>query len=124
MTDSKPSVPDHGCAGCTIGSRREFLLDALRASAAALVAIGMAPNGAEAMPLRWVSALASRGEEKTYPVPATDGVQIDKDNEVILARSKVGIRLRARVSAPEHRAEVGCGQQPLPVPEAQIEVSP
>ena len=42
MTDSKPSVPDHGCAGCTIGSRREFLLDALRASAAALVAIGIA----------------------------------------------------------------------------------
>ena len=87
MTNSKPSAPDHGCAGCTIGSRREFLLDALRASAAALVAIGMAPNGAEAMPLRWISALASRGEEKTYPIPATDGVQIDKDNEVILARS-------------------------------------
>ena len=87
MTDSKPSSPGDGCAGCTIGSRREFLLDALRASAAALVAIGMAPDGAEAMPLRWISALASKGEEKTYPIPATDGVQIDKDNEVILARS-------------------------------------
>ena len=87
MTDSKPGSPVDGCAGCTIGGRREFLLDALRASAAALVAIGMAPSGAEAMPLRWISALASKGEEKTYPVPATDGVQIDKDNEVILARS-------------------------------------
>jgi len=65
MTDSKPSSPGDGCAGCTIGSRREFLLDALRASAAALVAIGMAPSGAEAMPLRWISALASKGEEKT-----------------------------------------------------------
>ena len=86
MTDSKPSSPADGCAGCTLGSRREFLVDALRASAAALMAIGLAPNGAEAMPLRWISALASKGEEKTYPVPATDGVQIDKDNEVILVR--------------------------------------
>ena len=87
MTDSKPSSPEDGCAGCTIGSRREFLLDALRASAAALMAIGMAPDGAEAMPLRWISALASKGEEHSYPAPAEDGVQIDKDNEVILARS-------------------------------------
>ena len=39
------------------------------------------------MPLRWISALASKGEEKTYPIPASDGVQIDKDNDVILARS-------------------------------------
>jgi Rieske Fe-S protein len=87
MRDFKPSASSDDCAGCTLHSRRDFLLDALRASAAALVAIGMAPDGADAMPLRWISAIATKGEEKTYPVPATDGVQIDKDNEVILARS-------------------------------------
>ena len=87
MTDSKPSAPVDGCAGCTIGSRRDFLVDALRASAAALAAIGMAPAEADAMPLRWISAIASRGAERSYPAPATDGVQIDKPNEVILART-------------------------------------
>jgi nitrite reductase/ring-hydroxylating ferredoxin subunit len=87
MTDSKPSAPIDDCAGCTLHNRRDFLLDALRAGAVALAAIGMAPSGADAMPLRWISAMAAAGAERTYPVPATDGVQIDKDNEVILARA-------------------------------------
>jgi Rieske Fe-S protein len=87
MTDMEPSASSDDCAGCTLHNRRDFLLDALRAGAAALAAIGMAPGGAEAMPLRWISAIAAKGEERTYPVPAADGVQIDKDNEVILARA-------------------------------------
>jgi Rieske Fe-S protein len=87
MSDSEPSVPVDGCAGCPTANRRDFLLDALRASAAALAAIGLAPAGADAMPLRWITALASRGQERSYPVPALDGVQIDKANEVILART-------------------------------------
>lgn len=87
MTDSTPGAPNDDCAGCTLHSRRDFLLDALRASAAALAAIGMAPAGADAMPLRWISAIAAKGAERMYPVPAADGVQIDKDNDVILARS-------------------------------------
>jgi Rieske Fe-S protein len=87
MTDITPGAPSDGCDGCTLHNRRDFLLDALRAGAAALVAIGMAPSGAEAMPLRWFSAIAAGGAERTYPVPAADGVQIDKDNDVILART-------------------------------------
>ena len=87
MTNSNPSAPTEGCAGCTIGNRRDFLVDALRAGAAALAAIGMTPAGADAMPLRWISAIAATGVERTYPIPATDGVQIDKANEVILART-------------------------------------
>ena len=87
MTDMDPSASSVDCAGCTLHSRRDFLHDAQRASAAALAAIGMAPAGADAMPLRWISAIATKGGEHTYPIPAADGVQIDKDNEVILARS-------------------------------------
>ena len=87
MTDKDPNTPAAGCTGCALAGRREFLLDALRAGAAALVAIGMMPDSAEALPLRWISALAAHDEERTYPVPATDGVQIDKANEVILART-------------------------------------
>jgi hypothetical protein len=97
MTDSLPGAPEDGCAGCTLHDRRDFLLDALRAGAAALAAIGLAPVAAEAMPLRWISALATRGAEHTYPVPATDGVQIDKANEVILfaCRARPARPLRA-----------------------------
>lgn len=87
MTDSEPSVPVDGCAGCTIGNRRDFLMDALRAGAMALAAIGMSPGGADAMPLRFMSALVSRGQEHSYPVPVAEGVQFDKDNEVILVRT-------------------------------------
>ena len=87
MTDIQPRASSDDCAGCTLHNRRDFLLDALRAAAAALAAIGMTPSGADAMPLQWISAIAAKGEEKTYPVPAADGVQIDKGNEVILARS-------------------------------------
>ena len=87
MTDIRPGAPSDGCDGCTLHNRRDFLLDALRAGAAALAAIGMAPSGADALPLRWISAIAAAGTERTYPVPAADGVQIDKDNEVILART-------------------------------------
>jgi Rieske Fe-S protein len=87
MTDFTPGAPSDGCDGCTLHNRRDFLLDALRAGAAALAAIGMSPSGADAMPLRWINAIAAAGAERTYPVPAADGVQIDKDNEVILART-------------------------------------
>jgi nitrite reductase/ring-hydroxylating ferredoxin subunit len=101
MTDTLPGAPEDGCAGCTLHGRRDFLLDALRAGAAALAAIGLAPSGADAMPLRWISALASRGAEHTYPVPATDGVQIDKANEVILARSGKSVYAFA-LACPHH----------------------
>jgi Rieske Fe-S protein len=87
MTDIEPSARAEECTGCALASRRDFLLDALRAGAAALAAIGMAPGSAEAMPLRWITAIAARDEERTYPVPAADGVQIDKGNDVILARA-------------------------------------
>ena len=87
MTDKEPSAPADGCAGCMLHNRRDFLLDTLRAGAAALAAIGMTPAGADAMPLRWITAIASAGAERTYAVPAADGVQIDKANEVILART-------------------------------------
>ena len=87
MTDFEPSASSDGCAGCPVGTRRDFLMDALRASAAALAAIGFSADRASAMPLRFVSALAAVGEDRSYPVPASDGVQIDKPNEVILART-------------------------------------
>ncbi|MEP6730583.1 MAG: Rieske (2Fe-2S) protein [bacterium] len=98
---------DEACDACSAdgangaSGRRDFLLDALRASAMALAAIGIAPSSASAMPLRWISALSSGAEEKSYPVPAVDGVQIDKANEVILSR--VGKQVFAFALACPHQ---------------------
>jgi nitrite reductase/ring-hydroxylating ferredoxin subunit len=74
------------CSECAVSGRRDFIVDALRGAAVVIAALGLAPMGAEAMPAL-VSALSSSATVKTYPVPAADGVQIDKDAEVILARS-------------------------------------
>jgi Rieske Fe-S protein len=71
------------CEGCPlIPERREFLRNAA-AFAVAAISLGL--------PIRSVSAkvLASAvGGRKTlsYPLPAVDGAQIDRDNEVILVR--------------------------------------
>jgi nitrite reductase/ring-hydroxylating ferredoxin subunit len=95
------SIPKDGCGECEASARRDFLVDALRASAAAMAALGFAPAGAHAMPLRWISALASTSQEKPYPIPAADGVQIDKENEVILSR--VGKQVYAFALACPHQ---------------------
>ncbi|MEP6619481.1 MAG: Rieske (2Fe-2S) protein [bacterium] len=87
MTEQKESQSGTGCPDCAVNGRRDFLFDALRAGAVALAAIGIAPTGAEAMPLRWIAALATHRSEKSYAIPAADGVQIDKDAEVILSRA-------------------------------------
>jgi len=73
------------CEGCPlIPERREFLRNAA-AFAVAAISLGL--------PIRSVSAkvLSSTvGGRKTlsYPLPAVDGANIDRDNEVILVRYK------------------------------------
>jgi nitrite reductase/ring-hydroxylating ferredoxin subunit len=71
------------CEGCTLVGRREFLRDAAFAFAA-LAAVGSA---AGAMPVHAMTALSVRDELVTYPFPAADGVFIDKNKEVIVARA-------------------------------------
>jgi nitrite reductase/ring-hydroxylating ferredoxin subunit len=70
--------------------RREFF----RVAGLALASLGLFGLGArdaEAMPVRNIAPLAGRGgsrpEEKHYPFPAADGVSIDKDSSVIVARA-------------------------------------
>ena len=89
------------CEACTATGRRDFVLDALRAGAIALASLGFASGDAVAMPLRFVSALAVSGTEKSYAVPAADGVQVDKENEVILSR--VGRQVYAFALACPHQ---------------------
>ena len=79
---------EDACRGCALVDRRDFLRDASVAVASVLVALGVAPNIAAASPLRFVSAIGGSREDKTYPMPAADGTQIDKANDVILARAQ------------------------------------
>jgi len=74
------------CAGCTLG-RRSFLKD-MAVAAAALAAIG---STADAMSVGFISALGTSGRNVSYPIPAKDGVSIDKENEVIVARSGANV---------------------------------
>jgi len=98
---SAPAANANPCSACADSGRRDFLLDALRAGAIALVAIGFAPGDADAMPLRLTSAHAASGTEKSYALPTADGVQIDKENEVILSR--VGRQVYAFALACPHQ---------------------
>ena len=93
----KPETNDatapEDCTGCPLPAameRREFL----RAGALAMASLGLLGFGArdaKAMPVRSITALATRNgdakSEKHYPIPAADGVSIDKDNSAIIARA-------------------------------------
>jgi Rieske Fe-S protein len=74
------------CTGCSAIPRRAFLRDAGFFAASVLVALGAAPTRAFATPIEFISATRGGREDKTYPIPAQDGVQIDKDAEVMLTR--------------------------------------
>ncbi|HEV8446032.1 MAG TPA: Rieske (2Fe-2S) protein [Gemmatimonadaceae bacterium] len=74
------------CARCAAIPRRDFLREAGLFAAGVLVALGAAPSRAFATPIEFISATRDGREDKTYPIPAQDGVQIDKDAEVMLTR--------------------------------------
>jgi len=85
MSSSKPNPdPAAACGACELG-RRAFLRDAAPVAAGALAALG-APARLAAASIDFVTARDVGGEEKSYPIPAADGAQIDKANEVILVR--------------------------------------
>lgn len=69
------------CEGCDLG-RRAFLRDV----AVVVAALAAAGSRAAALPVQPIEALATRGRMVTYPIPATDSVNFDKDNETIIAR--------------------------------------
>lgn len=78
--------PSSGAAeGCEDGSgRRAFLKEGLMALAA-LTALGATPSNLHALTRDYVTGRAD-GATVRYPVPAADGVTIDTDNKVIIAR--------------------------------------
>jgi nitrite reductase/ring-hydroxylating ferredoxin subunit len=74
------------CDRCVLVGRRDFLRDAGAAAAAILIALGTPANRAFAQPVEFVSAGGGGREDKSWPIPAKDGTQIDKQNEAIITR--------------------------------------
>jgi len=82
---------DSDCHGCPVDPERRELLRTAAAALASLGLLGLWPREADAATLRAIHALAAaphdRRDEKRYPIPSADGVSIDKDNSVIVARA-------------------------------------
>jgi nitrite reductase/ring-hydroxylating ferredoxin subunit len=64
--------------------RREFLAGTSCALIAALVSSGL--TAAFRAPIAMASPVSSQGTERSYPIPASDMVNIDQDNDVIIVR--------------------------------------
>jgi nitrite reductase/ring-hydroxylating ferredoxin subunit len=76
------SIPACACEE----NRREFLRHTVAVVAGAIAGLGALPEAARAFPARLGGPSASTGQERTYPIPAVDGVTIDRDNQVMLVR--------------------------------------
>lgn len=79
---------EHDCNTCPIASstRRDFVRDAAAIGVAGVLATLGISRTAAALPVSMIEALSRSAETLNYAIPANDGVQIDKDNEVILVR--------------------------------------
>jgi Rieske Fe-S protein len=86
MSRRPPSRRDDAPDACALCARRAFLRDTARAVAGALIAIGVPRRRALELPVAVLRALRRDGSTVTYPVPATDSVSIDRDNQDILVR--------------------------------------
>ena len=74
------------CEGCALVARRDFFREAGAAAVSILIALGATPARAAAAPIEYISALGGGTDEKSYAIPASDGVQIDKDNATMVTR--------------------------------------
>ena len=84
--DDRKHGPSERCDGCALTDRRSFLVTTAGLIAAALAGIGLDPERAEALPVHSIVPLRGGDADSVYPIPATDGVTIDRDNDVIVVR--------------------------------------
>lgn len=87
MDHHDPDLAAPQCGACPLGpDRRRFLQQMGTAALSALVVLGVPDSLAAAMTPTATRARRKIGGNPSYPIPAQDGVQIDRDNEVILVR--------------------------------------
>lgn len=98
------------CVSCPlVSSRRDFLRDSAFGVAAVMATFGLA-RSASAMPVSMIKAVARGKTGVTYAIPATDSVQIDRDNEVILARFQNAV-YAFNLSCPHQRTALRWNDQ-------------
>lgn len=95
-----PAVDCEGCGTCV--GRRDFLRVGLGAAMVATVG-AMLPSALAAEPVRWIRAVGGGDGALRYPVPAADGVHVDRGNEVILVRYQ-GIIAAFALSCPHQHS--------------------
>jgi nitrite reductase/ring-hydroxylating ferredoxin subunit len=111
-----------GCRECPLATnRRQFFRDTGLAVLAALVASGLRPGIAFARLVTDIRPVRTNGNLRSYIIGESDGVMIDADNDLILARSQgrvyafsmrcphKGARLvwhndESRIYCPKHKA--------------------
>jgi Rieske Fe-S protein len=79
------------CDGCTescSGSRRDFLRVATGAVAGLTLLFGFRSRDAAALTIGFARGEPLADTLLRYPIPAADGVVIDRDNEIIIARHR------------------------------------
>lgn len=84
-------MPDHhDCTSCPLDPDRRQFLRTVTAAIGSLGLLGLLPRDADAASIRAISTLAAAPhdgrDDRRYPMPTADGVSIDKDNSVIIAR--------------------------------------
>jgi nitrite reductase/ring-hydroxylating ferredoxin subunit len=93
----------NGCESCPLSpvlERRDFLRDIVARSLVVAGGLGIFARRLAALPVAFASGTGERAD-KAYPLPAADGVVIDKDESVIIAR--VGDRAYAFSLACPHQ---------------------
>ena len=74
------------CDDCPLMDRRGFLRTAAFLTVGAGAALAVGATQALALPV--VTGVRLSPEEKSFPIPANDGVQIDKELDLILSRTE------------------------------------
>jgi Rieske Fe-S protein len=109
MTKENDNAHDD-CDTCPlVTNRRDFLRDAALGVAGVMATLGLA-RSASALPVSMIKALARGKAGITYAIPAGDSVQIDRDNEVILARYQNAV-YAFNLSCPHQRTALRWNEQ-------------
>lgn len=98
------------CNTCPlVSNRRDFLRDTAFGVAAVMATFGLS-RSASALPVSMIKALARGKAGISYAIPATDAVQIDRENEVILARYQ-NVIYAFNLSCPHQRTALRWNEQ-------------
>ena len=104
--------PHQSCQSCGSDPDRRSFIRQVTLFAVGLVAGSSGLAAADSLPVVVGDAAAKAGDEITYPVPATDGVTIDRENAVIVVRFQ-GKVMAFNLSCPHQNAAVRWRQADL-----------